>query len=301
MKKIVWIVNPVSRPRKVKRAIPAVEEVLRGARYAVETVVTTRAGDPGRIVAEKGRTADAFLVAGGDGTLNEVQAALSDRTVPVGIIPLGTSNVLAREVGIPFDPAEAARAFVTGEVRAFDRGLLGGRQFLLMASYGFDAFAVWRVSLRLKRIFGRSAYFISGVTGLPFYDPAPIEIFPGEQDSRPERSRLPIRATFAVFSNSKRYAGDYIAAPDAVMDDGLLDVVCWTKTGRLGAMAGVARLFMGRLEGSPHTSTFRAARVSFETSRPEYFQIDGDRADGKAGSVEIVRNAFRLVTPSRPA
>ncbi len=306
MKKVVWIVNPVSRPRKAKRAIPAVEEVLRRAGYAVETVVTEAAGDPARIVTEKGADADAFLVAGGDGTLNEVQGALPDRAVPVGIIPLGTSNVLAREVGIPFDPADAARAFAGGRVRSYDMGLLGTTKFLLMASYGFDAFAVKRVSLRIKKALGRSAYFVSGVASMPFYNPEPIEIIPldfdipdGKADDIPDGAREPIRATFALFCNAKRYAGDYVAAPDAVMDDGLLDVVCWTKAGRLGAVAGVARLFLGKLAGSRYTVTFRASRVAFKSSRPEYFQIDGDPADGRSGSVAIERDAYRLVIPSR--
>lgn len=312
-KKVVWVVNPVSRPRKAKKAIPAVEDVLRSAGYAVETIVTRAAGDPARIVIEKGRSADAFLVAGGDGTLNEVQGALPDRTVPVGIIPLGTANVLAREVGIPFDPVQAARAFVDGRARAHDMGLLGTTKFLLMASYGFDAFAVRRVSLRIKKAIGRSAYFVSGVASLPFYDPEPIEItphvpggtadVPGGIADAPggiaDAPRGPIRATFALFCNAKRYAGDFMAAPDAAMDDGLLDVVCWTGAGRLGAVAGVARLFMGKLFGSPRTVVFRAARVTFKCSHPEYFQVDGDPADGRSGSVEIERDAFRLVIPSR--
>jgi len=296
MKKVVWIVNPVSRPRKARRAIPAVEAVLRGEGFEVETCVTRAAGDPARIVADVGGGADAFLVAGGDGTLNEVQGALRDRTVPVGIIPLGTSNVLAREVGIPFDPAEAARAFANGRVRSYDMGLLGATKFLLMASYGFDAFAVTRVSLGVKRILGRCAYFVSGVASMPFYAPEPIEISPLDSDG-PTASPKPIRASFALFCNAKRYAGDYVAAPDAAMDDGLLDVVCWTKMGRLGAIAGVARLFLGKLAGSRHTETFRAARVAFTSSRPEYFQVDGDPADGGDGSVAIEGDAYRLVVP----
>lgn len=297
MKRVIWVVNPVSRPRKAARAIPIVEKILRDAGWAVETMVTQRAGDPARIVGEQTGIADAFLVAGGDGTINEVQAALTDRSTPLGIIPIGTSNVLAREVGISFDPAEAARAFVDGSARSLDCGLLGERAFLLMASYGFDAFSVRRVSLRLKKVTGRWAYFLSGLASLPVYDPTPIEIEPGGVNGGDGPRPAPVEATFAVFSNVKRYAGDYIAAPDAAMDDGLLDVVCWTRKGRLGAVSGVAKLFRGTLAQSPHTVTFRSERVSFRTARPEYFQVDGDPADGTEGTVAVDRAAFRLVTP----
>jgi diacylglycerol kinase (ATP) len=287
-RRLVWIVNPSSRPGRVARCIPIVEKLLRDSGYDVETRVSEKAGDPAVIAAEAAGRVDAILVAGGDGTVCEVINALPDRETPVGYIPLGTANVFARELGLPFDPEAAARVFTGGTARDFDMGKLGDSGFLLMASYGFDAWAVRRTSLRLKRRLGRFAYLLSSLTGMPFYRPEPIEIVADGIDE-------PVVATFALFANASRYAGAYIAAPGADMHDGLLDVVCWTRPGRAGAILGVVNLFRGRLSEHSETKTFRAPSLRFATKRPDSFQIDGDPADGKAGRIGIVPRAFRLV------
>jgi YegS/Rv2252/BmrU family lipid kinase len=291
MKKLLWIVNPVSRPGRTRRSIPVVEDLLRRAGYDVEISVTQTAGDPQRIAAEAAKRAEVLLVAGGDGTVSEVLNALTDDELPLGFIPLGTTNVYARELGIPLDPVAAAQAFLKGRPRSFDLGLLGDQRFLIMASYGFDAWAVRHTSLRIKKVLGRYIYPLTGILGFPFYRPEPIEIIP-------EDGSEPVVATFAVFSNARRYAGEFIAAPDADMHDGLLDVVCWTKGGRLGAAMGVVNLFLGRLAGKPWLKIFQAPSVRFSTKRPECFQVDGDPADGTSGRIEIRSNAFRLIVPS---
>ncbi len=287
-KKIVWIVNPSSRPGRVARCIPIVEKLLRENGFDPETCVTEKAGDPAAIAAGAAGRVDAILVAGGDGTVCEVINALPDRETPVGYIPLGTANVFARELGIPFDPAAAARVFTSGAARDFDMGKLGDSGFLLMASYGFDAWAVRRTSLRLKRRLGRFAYLLTSLAGMPFYRPEPIEIVAGEIDE-------PVVATFALFANASRYAGNYIAAPGADMHDGLLDVVCWRRPGKAGAILGVVNLFRGTLSAHSGTTTFRTPSLRFATKRPDFFQIDGDPAEGKAGRIDIVPRAFRLV------
>jgi YegS/Rv2252/BmrU family lipid kinase len=297
MKRVVFIVNPSSRPMRVRQNIPAIEALLREGGYSVETAVTEKAGDPGAMAAAAVDSADVLLVAGGDGTVSEVLDAVMDRGTPLGLIPLGTTNVFARELGIPMDPLEATRAFLEGAPTHYDMGRLGKRYFLVMASYGLDAFAVRHTSLLLKKILGRYTYPLTGILGWPFYSPDMIEIFPDEA-GRAELGADSIKASFAVFSNASRYAGEFIAAPGADMRDGLLDIVCWTKPGRLGAFAGPVNLFLGKLARKPWTRVFRAASVRFETVRPERFQVDGDPVNGDSGRVEVVPRAVQLVMPA---
>lgn len=294
MKKIVWIVNPASRPGKVKRSIPAVTDYLKSRGLDVEVALTERAGDPIPIAMDAAERADAILVAGGDGTVSEILNALIGKPVPLGLIPLGTTNVFARELGIPFDPVAAARAFVEGTPRKYDLGRLEDKHFLIMASYGFDGFSVRHTSLRLKKVIGRYSYPVTGLFGMPFFKSRPIEIIPENE------SRDPVIASFVVFSNAKRYAGEFKAAPGADMRDGLLDVVCWTGTGRYSAVSGVANLLLGRLENHPRVKVVRAPAVRYRTDRPEWFQVDGDPAGsgiGREGRVAVVPRSFELVTP----
>ncbi len=290
MKKLIWIVNPSSRPRRIKKYRAAIEGMLGENGFDVETVLTEKAGDPERLARERKEEAHSILVAGGDGTIREVLTALKGEGVPVGFIPLGTANVLARELGIPLEPIAAAQAFLKGVPREYDMGMLGNQAFLIMASYGFDAFVVGRVSLFLKKFLGRGAYALAGILGLAAFRPEPIEIFI-------EEGSPPIVATFVVFANASRYAGDYVVAPDAQMNDGFIDLVCWTKPGRLGSASGFVSLFTKKIYKSPHVKILQARRVRFRTKKPEWFQVDGDPADGGEGTVEVLPRAVRIITP----
>jgi len=290
MKRLVAIVNPNSRPSRVRKCLDAVKTVLSREGWDVEVFLTERAGDPARIAAAASKDASRFLVAGGDGTVCEVVGVLENKKTPVGIVPMGTVNVLARELGIPMDPLAAVEAFAGGAPRDFDLGFLGERHFLLMASYGFDAFAVRRTSLKVKKVLGRTAYLLSALVSLPFFHPEPIEVFPPQGDKS-------IKATFALFANARRYGGGSIAAPAADMTDGLLDVLCWTKRGRAGAILGVASLFVGKFSENPATRSFRTPTLRFRTKKTSWFQIDGDPADGSRGQVFLKAGAFSLVVP----
>ena len=293
MERVVVIVNPNSRPSRVPRCLDAVEKVLGSGGWEVKIALTERAGDPARIASGEAGKASRFLVAGGDGTVCEVVGALGGAKTPVGLVPMGTANVLARELGIPMDPRAAVEAFADGKPRDFDMGFLGEESpFLLMASYGFDAFAVRRTSLEVKKVLGRAAYLLSALCSLPVYSPEPIEVFPPGEDG-------PVAATFALFANARLYGGSHVAAPGADMSDGLLDVLCWTRRGRAGAVLGVVSLFAGRFAAHRGTRTFRAPSVSFRTEKPSWFQIDGDPADGRGGRIFLRPGAFSLVVPSR--
>jgi len=292
MKRAVMIVNPISRPLLVKRCVPRIGQMLEREGYDVEIVVSRKAGDPAQYAAEAVGNTDAVLIAGGDGTISEVLNATVGQDLLLGLIPLGTTNVFARELGLPLDPLAATLAFLTGRPLSYDLGRLGDLGFLIMASYGYDGFTVRHTSLRMKRVFGRFAYVLTGLLGLPFYRPEPIEIFASEGEE-------PISATFAVFSNASRYAGDFITAPDADLHDGFLDVFCWTQPGWAGAVCGLINVFRGRLSRGPWLKAFRARDIQYRTRRPHWFQVDGDPAEGRSGTISVEHDAFRMVTPAQ--
>jgi diacylglycerol kinase (ATP) len=290
IKKVRLIVNPVSRPSRVKRAIPSVMRILEDAGSEVEKATTRAPGDPGRLALDAKGKVDAVLIAGGDGSINEAMNALRDSDTPVGVIPIGTVNVFAREMGIPLDPRKAADAFVHGRVQRFDMGRIGNRYFLLMASYGFDVLALRRNPGILKRISGRYSYALTGLFLIPFYRVPPIEVVPdGAEDVH--------TACFAIFSNSKCYAGEYEVAPEADMHDGLLDATLFCIPGRLGLLKIFSSLLKGNHLKKPWVKTFKAAKMTFRTPDLDLFQVDGDPIRPETGEIAVERDAIQVVVP----
>jgi len=290
LKKILFIVSPVSRPSWVKRYVPHIIESLNSAGIDVEKALTRGPGDPGRLAGEGAGQYDAVLVAGGDGSINEAMNALAGSKTPVGIIPFGTVNVFAREMAIPLNPLKAAKAFETGQVRSFDMGRFGQRRFLLMASYGFDVHVLERNPAFLKRILGRYSYLLTSLLILPFFRGRPIKLYVDDHEK-------PREAFFAVFSNSKRYAGEHTIAPDADMNDGLLDLTLVTAPGRLGVLKTMTAFFFGRLSKKPWTETMKAQKVRVENRGKERFQMDGDTFSPEGDEITVERSAICVVVP----
>lgn len=291
-KKVLLIVSPVSRPSWVIRYIPQVVGVLEEGGAAVEQAVTRGPGDPARLAGEARGRFDAVVMAGGDGSINEVLNALAGSDTPAGIIPIGTVNVFAREMGIPLHPVRAAEAFLAGRARTFDMGRIGDRGFLLMASFGFDVLVLRRTPRLLKRLLGRYAYVVASLALLPFYRSEPLEVFVDEEEK-------PHTACFAVFSNAKQYAGKYVVAPEADMNDGVLDVTLIARPGRVAVLQTALGLVSGNLHRKPWVTTVKARRIRLRTGAMELFQVDGDYLTPSSGEIDVQRDAVRVVVPCR--
>lgn len=290
IQKIRLIVSPVSRPSWVKKFLPSVLDILKGGGVEVDVCTTQRQGDPTRLAREVEGSVDAVLVAGGDGSINETINALAGSATPIGILPFGTVNVLAREMGIPLRPKEAARAFLSGRVESFDLGRMGDRRFLLMASYGFDARILRSTPSWLKRIFGRYAYLIASFFLIPSYKNAPLQVVSENRDQ-------PRTAHFAIFSNSKCYAGNYVVAPDADMQDAQLDVTFFDCPGRIGLFRIFFAISLSRLEGKPWITRVRTPRLKVKPHARELFQVDGDPIVGEGDTISVEAGGIRVVVP----
>jgi diacylglycerol kinase (ATP) len=178
MKKAFLIYNPASGRRRDKRTqdVARVEEVLRAAGVQVETCATTHAGSAIQQIEEAaGRGFDTVIACGGDGTANEVLngimracAARPSVDVALGLVPLGSGNLLASDLGLPADPVEAAKRLLTYQPREFHPGLVCSqgehgpekRYFLVAAGVGADAELMYRTAVEAKEFWGRNAYFL---------------------------------------------------------------------------------------------------------------------------------------------
>jgi YegS/Rv2252/BmrU family lipid kinase len=210
---------------------------------------------------------DVVAAAGGDGTINEIANGLVGRGLPLAVIPLGTANVLAAEIGMPESPLAIARVIADGTSRPIALGYVDGRRFIQMAGVGFDAHVVAHVTPGLKRALGKLAYVLWSLAGLfrfPF-----------------QRYRLTIDgATFeaasAVIANGHYYAGRYTCAPDARLEEPTLKVCLFETSGRLSVLRYGLALLLGRLDRLSDVRVVTATTIAIEGGAGEPVQGDGD-------------------------
>ena len=207
------VFNPTAGRRRA-HLLWRVLDVLAGSGVRFEVAETRHAGH----AVELSRGAEAgghklCVAAGGDGTVAEVASGLDGQSTVLGIIPLGTANVLAQELGLSLAPQAVAAALALGRTRALWPGVAHGpagpRLFVQMLGAGFDAQVVHRLPLALKRVVGRSAYVMQTLRELQRYDFAPVHIRVDgvEQD-----------AASVIVSKGRLYGGNYLLAPGAASD-----------------------------------------------------------------------------------
>ena len=272
MKRGVLIYNPTAGQRDRRPRMLALIEEMKGRGIELVNAPTERAGHATEIVrAFRGRGVDLVAACGGDGTVSEAACGLSGSDVPLAVLPGGTSNVLARELGIPLSIDGAKELLVAGSPKRVRMLTANDRPFLLWAGAGLDARIMGRMRPMLKRWFGRAGIF---------YTVAP-EFF------RYEFPRLEVvvdgashDATFAVVCHASRYAGDWIIAPDASLESEEMDVLLFSgrsrwrffrlfqqiQAGRSGHLsAGYGRIVRGK-----------TVEIRSRESYPVEIQVDGD-------------------------
>src|SRR5690606_16677430 len=220
--RVLVIYNPTAGTRQRRRFSETLRHLtMSGCTVAVrETVAAGAAGMLARAALDEDH--DVIVAAGGDGTINEIVNAVAGTSAVLGLIPLGTANVLAAEIGLPEEPRQIAEIIARGRARPVYLGAVDNRRFSMMASFGYDAQAVDRVSLPLKRRLGKLAYVASAIaTWLRLRNVR----FSLEIDGQ--------RATAAsvVVAKGHYYAGRYQCAPDARLDDPHLHVCLMERTG----------------------------------------------------------------------
>lgn len=299
---VLLILNPTAGRRR-RGLVDAVARRVRALGWTVDLVETAAAGDARRIA----ETCDAaryavIAVAGGDGTINEVVNGLSRRREAgpaLGIVPLGTANVLAHELGLGFSAAALAQTLTAGREILMQPGEASGagrtRQFSLMAGAGFDAKVVAGVSAPLKRRLGRAAYVWRSLVEARRYRPVRYAV---------EIDGVRHEAASVIVTHGRLYAGPYVVAPDAALGLPLLHVCLFERWGRSQTLRFGLALLLGRL---PRTSGYRVIaghdiRVSVVSDageeRRQPVQIDGDDALTLPVSIALAAGAVRLLRPA---
>ncbi|HEX2498413.1 MAG TPA: YegS/Rv2252/BmrU family lipid kinase [Actinomycetes bacterium] len=232
------------------------------------------------------------IACGGDGTVRACADALAGTAVPLGIVPAGTGNLLARNLALPMDITHAVHVALTGQDRRIDLGVVDGQRFAVMAGIGFDAAMVAGTSERLKTGMGWPAYLLSGARHL-FGDIMRVTV---RVDGGPELQR---RARLVLVGNVGRITGGIPLLPDAAPDDGLLDVVILTPRTLVGWARVASRVLTRNRRTRRPVERHRGKRIEVRTEKPHPRELDGDNIPDAAEFVVEIEPATLTVRVPR--
>lgn len=286
--RIKLIANPVAGG-DARARIARAQAHLAQRGCQVELCLTAARGDARKAAAAaRAEGFDRVIAAGGDGTLNEVLNGLVPSSIPLAFLPLGTTNVFALEVGIPFEVEAACDIAVDGEPRPVCLGQAGEERFLLMLSAGFDAEVVYRVSSRLKRWTGKFAYAACACTTLLRHSPPPLELL--------REDGLVLRGYGVVIGNGRLYGGKFSFTPAASLEAPELDVCLLLRPGRMALLAALLRVALGRPLDPAQALQFKTSGLEVRGAGV-HAQFDGDYLSRLPLRVEAVPGELLLVFP----
>jgi diacylglycerol kinase (ATP) len=294
-RRLLVIYNPTSgrrKRRKLERFLFHLDRLgaavtLRETTAPQHAEALARAADPAQV--------DAVLVAGGDGTINEAVNGLAGSPLPLTVLPLGTANVLANEIGLPRRSAALARiaAFAParpvwpGEAMA-EGGTGGARRFLIMAGLGFDAEVVEHLDLALKRRTGKLAYVASIFGRLRDYRPC---FYRGEVDG------AAVMGASLVAAKAHFYGGRFVLAPAARLEDPSLQIVVFEHAGRSAALGYMAAMSLGLLQRCRSLRVLAGKSVRLLEPAGAALQLDGDIQLRLPARIGIASTPLKLVAP----
>jgi len=286
---LTLIVNPSSAGGKTLKLLPRVEAAL-DARRAVFRVERTRNLEHGVELALRAiELGEIPVVVSGDGLLGAVGGAMAGSETPLGLVPGGRGNDLARALGIPTDPEAAVEVILAGHSRVIDVGEANGRRFLGIASIGFDS-ECNRVANETHFLRGNLVYAYSMPRTLIGWKPARFTLAVGE-----ERRRL--TGYFVAVANNSVYGGGMYIAPNAEIDDGEFDVVSIGEGGKLRFLWGLKDVLKGTHLGKEEVSVFRTPRLELDASRPFPVYADGDHLTDLPVSLRVLPRCLSILVP----
>jgi len=288
----VLISNPVAK-KATREKIERATHFLRSRGYEIESLLTKQKGDAENFAREALRKSPSLIIAaGGDGTFNEVVNGMAGSEIPLAIVPLGTTNVLAKEVGIPENVEDALgiaisrtpRSISLGKIAFTRHSSLVTRYFLLMAGVGFDGEAVHGINETIKKLSGKGAYYYSGFRTLVKFHPSRLTLtIDGKSYS----------GYSGIIGNAAKYGGNFRITPDARLTDPVFYVCLFEGRGRLDILRYVFGVTTGKHLSFRDVKYLKAERV--EIDGDAHIQTDGDYLGKTPAKMEVERDALKLI------
>jgi diacylglycerol kinase family enzyme len=283
------VVNPISRRgasrllEKLKATAPASVDW-----HIIETSPTSfRSGE----LELEARNADVVVAIGGDGTVAETVTAVGNAPASIAIVPGGSTNVIAQEIGAPVNPTDVGQLiFGRHEIRTMDAATCNGRLFLHMAGAGFDSRIFDQTNAELKRRAGWVAYLPGAARSL--------RLPPARFHVRTDHAEMDFVSPMVLVANGAGIIRPSLALlPDITSVDGMLDMVAVTATGGRQIASVIGRFLTKSLHRSPHVLHVRTTRIEIEADPPMPVQLDGDVVGTTPVEMEILPHRARLIVP----
>ncbi len=295
-RKVTLISNPKTGRYASRRHRP-IQEVasnLESLGITVDLRLTSGPGEATQIASRAARNGSSdIIVAGGDGTINEAIQGLAGTKARLAIIPRGTGNVLARELGLPLDDAQAVTVAARGNSRkiylglAIDESTNESRHFVLMAGIGLDASVVRHVQPSLKKRIGKGAFWISGLSHLATWNPRPFTL---------EIDGVEYSGTFAAIGKAPRYGGDLAITPGARLDQRDFEVCIIQTKSRLRYLHLLSQAMRnGMPRDNPEVQFVKA--VTVKAHGDAQVQVDGELLGHLPMRFEIAPHSLEVIVP----
>jgi YegS/Rv2252/BmrU family lipid kinase len=282
------IYNPVAGPKMVRK-IGSVREILSTGKTPFEIRETAGPGDAVLLAREAAHAGmEAAIAVGGDGTVNEVVNGLAGSTTRLLVVPHGTGNVFADEVGLPESVEGCLSLLSAGKTISARLAKAGERHFLLLASAGFDAEVLERMGARGKHYLGIGAYFLAGAVHLLRQQPSLWVELPGKE-------RMEVQA--AIVCRGKKYGGGVIMAPSGNLEGDTLQVVALRRLGRLSILRFTWNVLRGKHAGSPDVLIQETTSVLVRSRIPSAAQVDGEYLGALPVRFEMTNVSVQVVVP----
>jgi diacylglycerol kinase (ATP) len=285
------IVNPVAGRGRTRKLLPAIEE--RAAANGAKVQVSLSPDDPPRLAREAAEQGHDLVACGGDGLVAAVAGVAADTGRTLALVPTGAGNDFARGLGYdPKHPLDAFGALENGHDRVVDLGRVNGRWYTCVTASGFDAEAN-RWANTVHRLSGTALYVAAVLRTLAVYQPHPFRLtVDGETHE--------LRAWLVAVGNGPAYGGGMNIAPNARLDDGVLDVTVVGEMTRVQMLTNFPKVFKGTHLAHPLVSIFRGTRIelaSLDPSVPMDVYADGERVGPLPATMEAVRAALTVRVP----
>ncbi|MEP6603784.1 MAG: diacylglycerol kinase family protein [Spartobacteria bacterium] len=282
------ILNPAAHSTRARRWRSQIETLARHSTFCA----TSGAGEAetiARNAVHEGFTK--IVAAGGDGTINEVVNGLAGSSATLGLLPMGTVNVFAMELGLPSNDLESCWRIIEGShTRVVDLPSANGKHFVQLAGVGLDAQVVKETSARLKRNFGPLSYLISAAQ-VASRQPPRLLI---------ERANAPaIEGSFVLVGNGRRYGGPFPFFKHALIDDGLLDVVAFKQFGYFEIIKYLQDVFFSSDISLPEVDYFQTSYLRVTSDDKVPVELDGELVGNCPVEFRVKQKTLRVLTPAR--
>ncbi|HUG09938.1 MAG TPA: diacylglycerol kinase family protein [Opitutaceae bacterium] len=290
MRRVCLILNPNSGANRNRpRLRESLEQWAVDAGLDAEICPTVRVGHAREIAHEASKQFDCVVAVGGDGTVNEVACGAMESGVPVGIIPCGSGNGLARHLRIPMNPRAAMRVLASGQIRTIDTGTANGHRFVTAMGVGFDAEITRRFNEMPTR--GLSSYVSIGTRLFFSYKPGHYTVSSGDRSVK-------LTPFLVSVANSDQLGNNARIAPRARVDDGVLDLVALEPPGIFSSLGMAVRLFTGSLDRARGVTRMAGTRFEIRREGDGVIHVDGEtRTAGPVIEVEVHPGSLRVIVP----